>query len=61
MTQESRYIVALDQGTTSSRSIIFDHDAKIVGISQREFTQIYPGPVGSSMTPWKSGQPRTPH
>ncbi|GAA4647749.1 glycerol kinase GlpK [Kistimonas scapharcae] len=42
MTQESRYIVALDQGTTSSRSIIFDHDAQIVGISQREFTQIYP-------------------
>jgi glycerol kinase len=37
-----RYIIALDQGTTSSRTIIFDHDANIVATSQREFTQIYP-------------------
>ncbi|MBW8185740.1 glycerol kinase GlpK [Shewanella nanhaiensis] len=37
-----KYVVALDQGTTSSRAIIFDHDANIVSISQREFTQIYP-------------------
>ncbi|MCK5894841.1 MAG: glycerol kinase GlpK [Endozoicomonadaceae bacterium] len=42
MTQNSRYIVALDQGTTSSRSIIFNHDAQIVSISQQELTQIYP-------------------
>ena len=43
MTQQ-RYVVALDQGTTSSRAIIFDHDARIVAVSQREFTQHYPQP-----------------
>ncbi|SIO36049.1 glycerol kinase GlpK [Salinivibrio sp. ES.052] len=37
-----KYIVALDQGTTSSRAVVMDHDANIVGVSQREFTQIYP-------------------
>ncbi|OPJ56020.1 glycerol kinase GlpK [Alkalithermobacter paradoxus] len=37
-----KYIMALDQGTTSSRAILFDHDANIVGTSQKEFTQIYP-------------------
>ncbi|MGF1764973.1 glycerol kinase GlpK [Aliivibrio kagoshimensis] len=39
---EQKYVVALDQGTTSSRAVILDHDANIVGASQREFTQIYP-------------------
>ncbi|MDC5703351.1 glycerol kinase GlpK [Vibrio europaeus] len=39
---EQKYIVALDQGTTSSRAVILDHDANIVSLSQREFTQIYP-------------------
>ncbi|OOE89345.1 glycerol kinase GlpK [Salinivibrio sharmensis] len=38
----NKYIVALDQGTTSSRAVVMDHDANIVGVSQREFTQIYP-------------------
>lgn len=38
------YVVALDQGTTSSRAIIFDAHANIVGVSQREFTQHYPQP-----------------
>jgi len=37
-----KYIIALDQGTTSSRAIIFDKNQQIVGISQRELTQIYP-------------------
>ncbi|MDF2878011.1 MAG: glycerol kinase [Clostridia bacterium] len=37
-----KYILALDQGTTSSRAIIFDKSQHIVGMSQREFTQIYP-------------------
>ena len=31
------YILALDQGTTSSRAIVFDHDANIVAVGQREF------------------------
>ena len=39
---EQKYVVALDQGTTSSRAVILDHDANVIGVSQREFTQIYP-------------------
>jgi len=39
-----QYILALDQGTTSSRAIIFDRAGKIVGQSSREFEQIYPQP-----------------
>ncbi|MEZ6970289.1 glycerol kinase GlpK [Aeromonas sp. S11(2024)] len=42
MSAEKKYVVALDQGTTSSRAIVFDQDANIVGTSQREFTQHYP-------------------
>ena len=42
MTQ--RYIMSFDQGTTSSRAILFDADARIVGIAQKEFTQHYPSP-----------------
>lgn len=38
----SKYILALDQGTTSSRAIVFDNDGKIVSVAQKEFTQIYP-------------------
>ena len=38
------YILALDQGTTSSRAIIFDHDARIVAVGQREFEQVFPRP-----------------
>nr|WP_201774918.1 glycerol kinase GlpK [Clostridium aceticum] len=34
--------MALDQGTTSSRAILFDHNGKIIGIAQKEFTQFYP-------------------
>ncbi len=42
MPAEKRYVVALDQGTTSSRAIIFDEDATIQGTAQREFGQHYP-------------------
>jgi glycerol kinase len=38
------YILALDQGTTSSRAILFDRDGGIKGIAQREFRQIFPQP-----------------
>ena len=38
----SKYILALDQGTTSSRVLMFDECQNIVGLSQKEFTQIYP-------------------
>ncbi|WP_076537999.1 glycerol kinase GlpK [Shewanella sp. UCD-KL21] len=40
--QAKKYIIALDQGTTSSRAIVFDHKANMVAVAQREFTQIYP-------------------
>ncbi|NLP35869.1 MAG: glycerol kinase GlpK [Clostridiales bacterium] len=39
-----RYIMALDQGTTSSRCIIFDKQGKMKSVAQKEFTQIYPKP-----------------
>ncbi|WP_217586482.1 glycerol kinase GlpK [Lentibacillus saliphilus] len=39
-----RYILALDQGTTSSRAIIFNHNGDIVGTAQREFEQFFPQP-----------------
>ncbi len=39
---EKKYVLAFDQGTTSSRAVLFDHDGKIVGVAQKEFTQIYP-------------------
>ena len=39
-----KYIMALDQGTTSSRAILFDKEGNIIATSQKEFTQIYPKP-----------------
>ncbi len=40
----SKYLLALDQGTSSSRSIVFDAAGRIVAMAQREFRQIYPQP-----------------
>jgi glycerol kinase len=40
----SRYILALDQGTTSSRSIVFDRAGRVVAMAQQEFPQLFPGP-----------------
>jgi len=37
-----KYILSLDQGTTSSRAILFDHEQNITAVAQKEFTQIYP-------------------
>ncbi|MDE7076897.1 MAG: glycerol kinase, partial [Clostridia bacterium] len=37
-----KYVLALDQGTTSTRAIIFDKKGSIVGLAQKEFIQIYP-------------------
>ena len=39
-----KYILALDQGTTSSRAIVFDHSGNVVASAQREFRQIFPKP-----------------
>ena len=39
-----KYLLALDQGTTSSRALVVDHDGKVVAVAQKEFTQIFPQP-----------------
>ena len=39
-----KYIMALDQGTTSSRCILFNEAGEICSVAQKEFTQIYPQP-----------------
>ncbi|KIE41426.1 glycerol kinase GlpK [Geobacter anodireducens] len=38
------FILALDQGTTSSRALVFDHDGNVLGLAQKEFRQIFPQP-----------------
>lgn len=43
-TNKKSYVIALDQGTTSSRCVIFDNEANVKDIVQKEFTQIYPQP-----------------
>ena len=40
----SKYILSFDQGTTSSRAIVFDKKGAIVSVAQKEFTQIFPKP-----------------
>ncbi|MBO6097505.1 MAG: glycerol kinase GlpK, partial [Bacteroidales bacterium] len=40
----SKYILALDQGTSSSRAIVFDHEGNICSVAQMEFTQYFPQP-----------------
>src|SRR5689334_6955735 len=39
-----KHILALDQGTTSSRAIVFDHRGSIISVAQQEFRQIFPKP-----------------
>ncbi len=41
---KKKYVLALDQGTTSCRAILFDHAGSIAGLAQKEFSQIYPKP-----------------
>src|SRR5207253_9037916 len=43
-TQPMKYVLALDQGTTSSRAIVFDHAGAVVSVAQQEFRQIFPKP-----------------
>ncbi len=38
------FVLALDQGTTSSRAIVFDRKGSVVSVSQKEFPQLFPGP-----------------
>ena len=44
MTSTKRYVLALDQGTTSSRAMVFGRDGRAVATAQQEFPQIFPGP-----------------
>nr|WP_321455734.1 glycerol kinase GlpK [uncultured Cohaesibacter sp.] len=56
---EKKYVLAIDQGTTSSRAILFDHSGKIVQVTQKEFTQIFPKPgwvEHDAMEIWSSVQ-----
>lgn len=39
-----KYILAFDQGTTSSRAIVFNHKSELISVAQKEFTQIFPQP-----------------
>ncbi|MED9899650.1 MAG: FGGY family carbohydrate kinase, partial [Bacteroidales bacterium] len=41
---EQKYILALDQGTSSSRAIVFDHDGHVCATAQKEFPQHFPKP-----------------
>src|SRR5688572_6707014 len=41
---KEKFIIALDQGTTSSRAVLFDEQGQIKGVAQQEFTQIFPKP-----------------
>jgi glycerol kinase len=62
---QAPYILAIDQGTTSSRALIVDSDGLMAGIGQRAFEQHYPqsgwvehdAEEMSSMTPKRSGPP----
>ena len=41
---EEKFVLAIDQGTTSTRAIIFNHSGEIIAVGQKEFTQIFPNP-----------------
>lgn len=53
----AKYVLALDQGTTSSRSILFNHNGTVAAVAQQEFPQIFPSPGHVEHDPeaiWKS-------
>ena len=52
----SKYIVSLDQGTTSSRCILFDHGGRIVSVAQKELLRSFQIQDGWSMIRRKSGR-----
>ena len=54
---KAKYVLALDQGTTSSRSILFKHDGTVAAVAQQEFPQIFPSPghvEHDAMAIWKT-------
>jgi glycerol kinase len=50
-----RYVMSIDQGTTSTRCILFDRRGRLASVAQREHKQHYPSPAGWSTTPPRSG------
>ncbi len=57
MASQDKYVLALDQGTTSSRAILFNHEGRAVASANREFPQIYPQPAWVEHNPediWSS-------
>lgn len=54
------YLLALDQGTSSLRSIVFDADGRVVAMAQREIRQMFPQPARSSTIPTTSGRASLP-
>jgi len=64
---QARHVLAIDQGTTSTRSIVFSDQARNISVAQREFQQHYPLPAGwstmqrtSGATPWRLRAKRSP-
>jgi glycerol kinase len=60
---DGKYILALDQGTTSSRAVLFDRAGNIVSVAQKEFQQIYPQPGWVEHDPqeiWSTQAHRSP-
>lgn len=53
---DRKYIMALDQGTTSSRAILFDKEGNVVATSQKEFTNFIQRLDGLNITQWKYGE-----
>ncbi|RLE58154.1 MAG: glycerol kinase, partial [Thermoprotei archaeon] len=41
---QDKYVLSLDEGTTSARAIVFDKDSRVLGVGQYEFPQYYPKP-----------------
>src|SRR5579884_1795839 len=57
MADQGKYVLALDQGTTSSRAIVFNHEGRVVSVANQEFPQIYPQPAWVEHNPediWSS-------
>lgn len=51
----SKYVMALDQGTTSSRCIIFDHQGKIIAKAQKSFNKFSQNQDGLNIIHWRYG------
>src|ERR1700692_3939293 len=50
-----KYLLALDQGTTSSRALVIDYSGKVIAVAQKEFTQFFPQPGWAKTNPNKRG------